>query len=140
MDAAVSILLCGVGGLLWGTLAGLTPARRGRTPVWRSSLLAAAGAAAFEGILALKAAAFARARLDGRPGETANAPPPCETLRGLALESSLSLALSAVALGAMVQPNRAPLAFGGWALARLFGLSQGMGFVQVVIEEVPVEE
>ena len=51
-------------------------------------------------------------------------PPRHETLRGFALMSSVDVAMSSAVLLAIIQPSRAPLAFGGWVLGRLVMLSQ----------------
>ena len=76
------------------------------------------GASLFEALMRLKLAAFARARQ--RSGEE----PPTTghqygTLRGLAAATSADVAVSSLLLLALIQPHRAPLAFGGWALGRV---------------------
>lgn len=155
-----SVMYCGLGGLLWGGLAGWAPSQRARRPVWRSALLSAAGAVLFEGAMQTKLAAFYRARALGASSGAAPqavrsssggafggggggpvqgwgggsggqrfgggvAPVPLYgSLRGLVSGVSLDLALSSAILLAIVQPRRAPLAFGGWAIGRLACLSQ----------------
>jgi len=113
-----STLTCGVGGLVWGTLAGSLASARARRPVWRSALITAGASAAFEGFLQLKAAILNRARTVGRPDAVAANPPAYTTLRGLAFATSADIGVSAAALLALVQPSRAPLSFGGWAVGR----------------------
>ena len=131
----VSTLSCAAGGIVWGALAGaLRSSARARRPVWRSALLTAAGAALFEALLQLKGTAHARVRTLGAPDAVAAAPPPYATLRGLAMATSADVALSSVALLAIIQPRRAPFAFGGWALGKLIHLSQ-----EVVIDIEVVE-
>lgn len=131
----VSVGSCAVGGVVWGTLAGAVASARARRPVWRSAVLAAAGAALFEGLMQAKLAVLARWRVMGVPGASPSAPPPYATLRTLALTSSVDLGLSCAVLYALVQPGRAPLTFGGWVLGRAISLSQEATFDVIEYDE-----
>ena len=131
----LSVATCALGGVVWGAVAGALATARARRPVWRSALLTAAGAAFFETLMQTKLSLLARARARGVPEATSAIPPPYATLRALVLTTSVDLGMSCAALHALVQPNRVPLAFGGWLIGRGLMLSQELLSVDI-IEEV----
>lgn len=59
-------------------------------------------------------------------------PPRYQSLRGFALLTSIDVSISTLLLLAIIQPSRAPTAFGGWALGRLVMLTQE---VEMLFEE-----
>ena len=61
------------------------------------------------------------------------------TLSGLVSGVCADIALSSAVLLALVQPHRAPLTFGGWAIGRLACLSQEVEVAGVVVEVVDDE-
>jgi hypothetical protein len=136
----LSVATCALGGVVWGAVAGALATARARRPVWRSALLTAAGAAFFETLMQTKLALLARARARGVPEATSAIPPPYATLRALVLTTSVDLGMSCAALHALVQPNRVPLAFGGWLIGRGLVLSQellSVDIIEEVVEERP---
>lgn len=153
-----SAAFCALGGLVWGTLAGAPTSARARRPIWRSAVGAAAGAVLFEALMNVKVSAFARLRrarsapiqgsMSGSTGSgvsSANSssawagvspmPPPYSTVRGLAMATSIDVAVSSAILLAIIQPQRAPLAFGGWLLGRAVFLSQEVELVVDYVDE-----
>ena len=64
-----STIYCGLGGLLWGCAAGAMARARAKHPIWRSALLTAAGAMAFEAIMRAKLAGYDQARRRSRAGQ-----------------------------------------------------------------------
>ena len=62
--------------------------------------------------------------LSGLSQSTSQCPPAHGTLRALALTTAADIGGSCLLLYLLVQPARAPLAFGGWALGRAITLSQ----------------
>lgn len=129
----LSVVCCAAGGLIWGAVAGAVASSRARRPIWRSALVTLGGAAGFEALMQAKQALLTRWRVKGLPDASAavSAPPPYGTLRGLALTLSIDLSASCLLLHFLVQPNRAPFAFGGWVIGRAASLSQDVSIEYV---------
>ena len=122
--SVLDVFGCGFGGLLWGTLAGAMASARARRPMWRTALLTAGGAMLFEGLMQAKGLAFRKWRTLGRPDASPVSPPAHGNVLALALTTSADIGLSCTLLYLLVQPSRAPFAFGGWVAGRALSLSQ----------------
>eukprot|EP00811_Abedinium_folium_P028332 NODE_4378_length_1899_cov_7.276524.p1 GENE.NODE_4378_length_1899_cov_7.276524~~NODE_4378_length_1899_cov_7.276524.p1 ORF type:complete len:552 (-),score=154.62 NODE_4378_length_1899_cov_7.276524:244-1677(-) len=107
-DRVAAAAWSAVGGATWGLLRGL---RGGR---WRSALVTSAAAVTFEALMQLKCTV--RDRLCGI--EEAG-PQLYASLSGTAAVYSLDIALSSLLLTFILQPARAPFAFGGCVLGRI---------------------
>jgi hypothetical protein len=148
-NSIASVIYCAVGGLVWGGAVGALASARARRPMWKSALITSCGASLFEGLMRLKMAGLERARRAGGGGRggggleaegtgargfgdddgarrvvDVHGPPRYHTLRGFAFTSSADVAVSSLVLLAIIQPARAPMAFGGWTLGRLVMLTQ----------------
>lgn len=141
ITAAASTIYCAVGGLLWGCASGARASVRAKRAIWRSAAITMVGASALELLMRFKISGIDRARTLGKGGTAAAGTPsdmsplsfgvrfvsdsgPAQhgTLRGLALLTSLDVAISSAMVLAVIQPGRAPMAFGGWALGRIMML------------------
>ena len=126
-----SAAACAISGAVWGTLRGCLKSARARRPVWRSAVLTAAGAVAFEVAMQAKYSAVHRIRAGRAAGGLVPPSPPYRTTLRLAGAAALDVAVSSQLLWLVVQPARAPFAFGGWLLGRAVVLSDEMVDVDI---------
>jgi len=106
--ALLDVALCAMGGLAWGGLRGLFAVRRSGQLVWRSAALASLGSATFQALM--EVSAEAHRRFDPWPT--------FGKLRNFTAAAALDLGLSCGLLFLILQPHRAPFAFGGWVLGQ----------------------
>lgn len=137
VSVALSAILCAFGGAAWGLARGALPSSRAVRPVGRSVAATALAAAAFE--LAMVAKNAARSYVCERPPrDPADFAPPFHhrTLARYALAEVLNVGGSLALLALLVQPSRAPFAFGGWLCGRAIYLSEEMagGGVELIYD------
>ena len=94
-------------------------------------MLTAAGAVAFEVAMQAKYSAVHRIRAGRAAGGLVPPSPPYRTTLRLAGAAALDVAVSSQLLWLVVQPARAPFAFGGWLLGRAVVLSDEMVDVDI---------
>ena len=139
---ALSTLSALAGGLLWGVARGSFASSRARRTVLRSTVATAMGALFFEGCMLLRAEAVSRMSSPSSwpqpPPGLAPEPVLFSTLVRYALHQSLTLGTACALLQLLVQPHRAPFAFGGWVVGRGIYLSQELVEMSIQISDSPL--
>ena len=118
-----STIYCVLGGLAWGALA----SARAKRPVLRGAARTGVGAAALEVLMRTKVAGMAsfagfRRREPAHGAEDAAVDgmhqARYDTLLGMVIGTSVDVMISSLLVLFVIQPRRAPFAFGGWVVGR----------------------